>query len=380
MAHPDVGRQPPRFSDRVEKRVRAPQRATSRAVYTARWSIFRSWCDENQVDVSSPTLGKIADFLLYLFEEKNLRPATIIGYRTAIADGLGSLGESVSNSRDLNRLIASFNRDKPRVDRGIPPWDLSLVLLALTKGPFEPLRLADLKFVTFKTAFLLALASGKRRGEMHAWLHSSVFFNSDGSKVTVSPSSTFLAKNQLATQGPSSVKPVVIPALAPTLDSSLKEDKSLCPVRALKIYLERTKDFREGKNLLFVSMKKGFSKDISKNTLSQWLKNTVRVCYSKADSEIIQVSQVKAHDIRALSASLAFKGGIPLEDILTSCFWRSHSTFTNFYLKDVCWSNDNIFKLGPLVASQHVVSSRFYSVVFLTYIKTYFVKIFRIFS
>ena len=45
----------------------------------------------------------------------------------------------------------------------------------------------------------------------------------------------FLSKNQLAKEGPDSVAPVVIPALAPTLDKSLKPDRSLCPVRALPL-------------------------------------------------------------------------------------------------------------------------------------------------
>ena len=47
------------------------------------------------------------------------------------------------------------------------------------------------------------------------------------------PSLSFLSKNQLAKEGPDSVAPVVIPALAPTLDKSLKGNRSLCPVRAI---------------------------------------------------------------------------------------------------------------------------------------------------
>ena len=47
-------------------------------------------------------------------------------------------------------------------------------------------------------------------------------------------------KNQLAKEGPDHVVPVVFPALAPTLDKSLKADRSLCPVRALRYYLDRT--------------------------------------------------------------------------------------------------------------------------------------------
>ena len=35
---------------------------------------------------------------------------------------------------------------------------------------FEPMKGTDLKHLTLKTAFLLALASGKRRSEIHAWV------------------------------------------------------------------------------------------------------------------------------------------------------------------------------------------------------------------
>ena len=49
-------------------------------------------------------------------------------------------------------------------------------------------------------------------------------------------------KNHLAKEGPGCVAPVIIPALAPTLDKSLKEDRTLCPVRSLRYYLDKTKD------------------------------------------------------------------------------------------------------------------------------------------
>ena len=81
---------------------------------------------------------------------------------------------------------------------------------------------------------------------------------SDWSKVSLYPSPSFLSKNQLAKEGPDSVAPVVIPALAPTLDRSLKSDRSLCLVRALRYCLDRTSDIRQNKELVFVSFKKGF--------------------------------------------------------------------------------------------------------------------------
>ena len=104
---------------------------------------------------------------MYLFKEKNLKPSTIAGYRTAIADRLGLKGEEFSKSLELNRLLASFYRDKPVAKRSIPSWDLALVLHALTKQSFKPLGKASLKLLTFKTVFLVTLASGKRRSEVH---------------------------------------------------------------------------------------------------------------------------------------------------------------------------------------------------------------------
>ena len=147
---------------------------------------------------AEPSTSDIEEFLNHLFAVKNLKPATIAGYRTAIADHLGPFGQEVGKSLHLNRLLASFYRDKPILNRGFPSWGLSLVLMSLTKSPFEPLKDASLKILTFKTVFLMALASGKRRVEVHAWTFSSLRHKPHWKEVTISPSPAFLAKNQLA--------------------------------------------------------------------------------------------------------------------------------------------------------------------------------------
>ena len=237
----------------------------------------------------APPLKAIADFLLHLFQDRKLQPGTIDGFRSAIADKLGNSTINVSKDENLTCLLDSFHRDRPKGRRGIPSWNLSLVLHKLTKAPFEPLKEASLKHLTFKTVFLLALCSGKRRSEIHAWLHKNIRHQSDWSKVSLYPSPSFLSKNQLAKEGPDSVAPVVIPALAPTLDKSLKGDRSLCPVRALHYYLDRTSDLRQNRELVFVSFKKGFDKDISPATISSWIKQTVILCYKLSDQEALSL-------------------------------------------------------------------------------------------
>ena len=228
------------FSEAVATRIEAPQRGSTRSVYEAKWAIFTKWCITNQVDFRTPPVKSVADFLMYLFEERKLQPSTIDGYRSAIADKLGSSTLNIGKDENLTRLLDSFHRDRPKGRRGIPSWNLSLVLHQLTKAPFEPIKEASLKHLTFKTVFLLALGSGKRRSEIHAWQHKNIRHQSDWTKISLYPSPSFLSKNQLAKEGPNSVAPVVIPALALTLDRSLKSDRSLCPVRALRYYLDRT--------------------------------------------------------------------------------------------------------------------------------------------
>ena len=141
------------FSEAVAARIEAPQRRSTRSVYEAKWTIFTKWCLSNQVDFRAPPLKAIADFLLHLFQEK-LQPSTIDGYRSAIADKLGNSTINVSKDENLTRLLDSFHRDRPKGRRGIPSWNLSLVLHQLTKAPFEPLKEASLKHLTFKTVFL----------------------------------------------------------------------------------------------------------------------------------------------------------------------------------------------------------------------------------
>ena len=111
----------------------------------------------------------------------------------------------------------------------------------------------DLKHLTLKAAFLLAVASGKRHSEIHAWVENEVSNLGQWEKVAFIPSSDFITKNQLAREGSQSVSPVTIPTLTTIVDRQFKEDRALCPVWALRYYLDRTKDLRGSRSILFKS-------------------------------------------------------------------------------------------------------------------------------
>ena len=139
------------FSEAVAERIEAPQRRLTRSVYVAKWTIFTKWCISNQVDFRAPPVKSVADFPMYVFQDRKLQPSTIDGYRSAIADKLGNSPINISKDENLTCLLDSFRRDRPKGRRGIPFWNLSLVLHPLTKAPFEPIKEASLKHLTFKS-------------------------------------------------------------------------------------------------------------------------------------------------------------------------------------------------------------------------------------
>ena len=124
---------------------------------------LKKWYRENSVDFSTPSVKQVSDFFMYLYQNLNRHPSTIDDYRTAIVDTLGPTGQHIAHNADLHRVLSSFHRDCPKSSRNLPQWNLSVVLNELTKAPFEPMKDTDPKHLTLKTAFLLALASGKRK-------------------------------------------------------------------------------------------------------------------------------------------------------------------------------------------------------------------------
>ena len=178
-------------------RIEAPQRGSTRSVCEAKWTIFASGASLIRWTSGYPC--KVSCCLPYIpYEDRKLQPSTIDGYCSAIADKLGNLPFNISKDKNLARLMDSFHRDRPKGRRGILSWNLSLVLHQLNKAPFESIKEASLKHLTFKMVFLLALWSGKRRSEIHAWQNKNIRHQSDWSTVSPYPLSSFLSKNQLA--------------------------------------------------------------------------------------------------------------------------------------------------------------------------------------
>lgn len=251
----------------------------------------------------------------------------------------------------ISELIRSFELARP-VSRSLAPkWNLSVVLAALIKPPFEPLSGASRRFLTWKTVFLLKLATAKRRSEIHALSvnPSCLRFNTDGS-VSLAFLAGFLPKNQLPSVMPG---PITVPSLSASCGRD-DPDRLLCPVRSLKFYLKSTSSERGSNSRLWLPLIG--KRDVSASTISRWVKSTIQFAYDHLSSEDKSVMQIRPHELRALASSWAFFNHAPLEEVLQAAYWRSATTFSSFYLRDVSSEVDNLFSLGPIVAAQRVVA------------------------
>ena len=90
------------LSEAMAARIEAPQRGSIRSVYGASGSFF-GLCPP------PPPVKSVADFLMYLFQDRKLQPSTIDGYRPAIADRLGNSPINISKEENLTRLLDSFH-------------------------------------------------------------------------------------------------------------------------------------------------------------------------------------------------------------------------------------------------------------------------------
>ena len=124
-----------------------------------------------------------------------------------------------------------------------------------------------------KTVFLVTLATARRVSEVHAFSIDSDhlrFSNLDGSLI-LRTQVGFLAKNQLPSRAPDSI---TIPKLSNFCCKSDNFNRMLCPVRAVKIYLNKTKSLRKHRKRLFIPTQG--DQDLAKSTLSHWVKYAIK--------------------------------------------------------------------------------------------------------
>ena len=339
-------------SSHLQDSICASLRKSSSSVYEAHWTKWSLWCLKYKVKADSPTSVQLANFLAFLYFDKKLSASTVKSVRSAISSTIKQLGgPDFSDDLMIRDLLRGLSLKDHKSPRRTPAWDLFVVLSALRSSPFEPLTSCTLKFLSWKTAFLISLASGRRCSEVSnlSGLPADILWHRNGS-VSLKFLPEFLAKNQ----SPGCASPSITISPLSSILCPDDEDRQLCPIRALKRYLRFTRTLRSpNQRKLFISHNPGYSKDITKATLGRWLRLVISKAYDSTSSD--SLLSPRAHEIRAWASSLAFKTSLRLDDVLQAAYWKSKNSFISHYLRDVsAKAEDGTTRLSFVAAGQAV--------------------------
>jgi len=214
------------------------------------------------------------------------------------------LGENPLISRFM-KGVGRIRPPRPKYDR---TWDPAPVLSYL--GSLEPVSEISLELLSLKLVGLLTLATGQRLQTLHAIQVSNIdVSNSDFVQINIDV--------PIKTTKPGNLQPCLyLPRFV--------ENPTLCVVRALETYVNRTVPFRGKYAPLFLSTG-GQHKPVSKQTLSNWVKKVL-------EKSGINLEHFGSHSTRHASTSAARRLGIPLDTIYSRAGWTTNSsTFARFY-------------------------------------------------
>ncbi|KAK0155322.1 hypothetical protein N1851_002331 [Merluccius polli] len=294
--------------------------------YENRWKLFSDWCKGKAADPVRCPVAIVLEFLQSLLDSGRSH-STLRVYVAAISSRHeGVDGATVGCHRLVSLFLRGALRLRPPRTLRAPAWDLPLVLEAMSLPPFEPLTQVGLKWLSMKVAFLLAITSAKRVGELQALsvAETCLRWNPDGSGVVLWPNVAFLSKVLSRTH-------LNQPIRLARFDSSSEEGRSelLCPVRALRAYIAATAGIRQSEQLFVCHGGPNRGCALSKQRLSHWVVDAITHAYGASGRP--PPSGVRCHSTRSVATSWAALRGVPLEAICAAASWATPGTFTRFY-------------------------------------------------
>ncbi len=303
--------------------ARAP---STRQAYALKWNLFVTWCSSRREDPRRCTIGVVLSFLQERLERR-LSPSTLKVYVVAIAAHHDAVdGRSLGKHDLIVRFLKGARRMNPSRPPLVPSWDLSIVQAGLQRGPFEPLDSVELKFLSLKTALLTALTSIKRVGDLQAFSVSEecLVFGPVYSHVVLRPRPGYVPKVPTTPFRDQVVNLQALPS--EEADPALA---LLCPVRALRIYVTRTRRVRSSEQLFVCHGGQQKGKAVSKQRLAHWIVEAVALAY-QSQGEPCPLG-VRAHSTRSVASSHALAHGASLADICRAAGWATPNTFARFY-------------------------------------------------
>ncbi|XP_067685891.1 uncharacterized protein [Haliotis asinina] len=290
-----------------------------RLLLVAPWWPARPWFpdlrrlvsgDPRSQDPMTASPQFVANFLMFLRNSKHLKGSTLGTYLSALNSVLAvKTDRQISKVPELVALLKAFKLEDQKVKFRPPAWDLNVVLQHLRGSPYEPLEDASFELLSRKTVFLLALATAARVSEIHALDVTQVRFEqARHGRVHLGLLWDFIAKNQLPGQPD---RRFSIPPLSTILGRHDTEEEFLCPVRALRYYIQRSALKRHSRKRLFIPFSSSCKGEVNRNTIALWLRATILAAYDA--KKLPHPTANNPHEIRALASTMALHRNCTIE-------------------------------------------------------------------
>ena len=222
------------FSRSVIERVVGACRNSTQKTYQSAWKTFLDYLSAQGIPHNAISVPVVCDFLDYFCTDVEREYRTLAVYKCALRHPLlWACDIDIEGAITEYFMRGVFNYRPPQKTREMPKWSLDLLLRFLKSKYFEPLETAHPTRLTQKALFLILLASGRRKGEVANLSRESRIANNSLSLFWIPG---FLPKHHTPEFQPE------CPSVS-ALISSRETDRVLCPVRAYKIYLERSQNW-----------------------------------------------------------------------------------------------------------------------------------------
>ncbi|XP_071967906.1 uncharacterized protein [Engystomops pustulosus] len=323
------------LSSRVVNTLQASRKPVTFAIYHKIWKKFVSFCGDKPPSQDNPNIFQVLEFLQAGLE-RGLSTSTL----KVQVSALGAFHDCcLMDNRWVKRFITASSRIHPQVLTKIPTWDLTLVLNTLSKGPFEPIGNIDIRNLTLKTVFLVAITSARRLGELQAISIQEPYLKILDDRIIITLDSAFLPK---VVSNFHRNQEIILPSFCSNPTSSREAEWHTLDVRRMVLkYLQSTEEWRVDNNLFIQFQGPNKGKKASKITIARWLKMAISKCYNLQNKPV--PLNIKAHSTRAMSTSWAERRGATLDQICRAATWASQNTFIKHYRLDIPKNKDLAF-------------------------------------
>lgn len=230
----------------------------------------------------------------------------------------------IGNNALVKRFMKGIFHKKPSLPKHNCTWDVKTVLCFIKSlGDNSSL---DLLSLSLKLVVLLALTTSQRCQTL-SYL--------DLRNIDIQDTFVKIRIGDLLKQSSSKNH------LQEIFISAYPNDKRVCVVETLKVYIAVTKQLRHSPQLI-ISVRKPH-KEVTASTISKWIKKTLKLAG-------IDTKMFTAHSTRAAASSKASQS-VPIETVLKTAGWSSDCSFRKFYSKPI--TNDSSFSHSVLAVASN---------------------------